>query len=95
MTNSPSVPSKGNKMSEAECIEANNLMEEASGVFEEFGFTTCSPARLYKKGKAIKGAPHKEVPCVLQMSQQRVKLYAGAGLQKGSTGRSANVSKRF
>ena len=57
--------------------------EEASRLFKEFGFTICSPAKLYENGKAIKGAPHKEAWRASQQNQQRVKLYAGAGLRKG------------
>ncbi len=57
--------------------------EEASEVFEEFGFTICSVAKLYENGNAIEGAPHKEAWRVSPPAEQRVKLYAGAGLQKG------------
>ena len=57
--------------------------EEASKVFKEFGFTTCTVAKLYENGKAIAGAPHKEAWRVSQQAQQKVKLYAGAGLRHG------------
>ena len=59
--------------------------EEANKLFKEFGFTTSQAAKLYENGKAIEGAPHKEVSRVFQLKEQRVKLYAGAGLQKGIT----------
>lgn len=61
------------------------ISEEASKVFKEFGFTAAQSAKLYANGKAIAGAPHKDVSRVLQLAEQRVKLYAGAGLQKGIT----------
>jgi molybdate transport system substrate-binding protein len=58
------------------------ISEEANRIFKEFGFTTYPPAKLYENGKAIKGAPHKEVSLIAQQQEQRLKLYAGAGLQK-------------
>ena len=57
--------------------------EKASMVFKEFGFTMYPAAKLYENGKAIKGAPHKEAWRVSRQTQQRVRLYAGAGLRKG------------
>ena len=59
------------------------ISEEANKVFKEFGFTTYPPAKLYENGKAIDGAPHKEAFRISQQKVQRIKLYAGAGLQKG------------
>lgn len=57
--------------------------KEATKTFKEFGFTTYPAVKLYEKGKAIKGAPHKEAWRVSPQEGQIVKLYAGAGLRKG------------
>jgi len=57
--------------------------EEATKTFKEFGFTTFPAAKLYEKGKAIEGAPHKEAWRVSPQEGQIVKLYAGAGLRNG------------
>lgn len=56
--------------------------QEANKVFKEFGFTICPTVKLYENGNAIKGVPQKAWR-VSQQPEQRVKLYAGAGLQKG------------
>lgn len=58
--------------------------EEANAVIKEFGFTMCPAAKLYDQGKMIAGTPHKETWQTPSQPEQSIKLYAGAGLRKGT-----------